>query len=126
MQARKNETVTRRRFLGNAARGGAGASVVAMLPQPAGAALAPPASEGTLPTRQLGRIKHNATVVSFGALYLDQPHGTEVVKRTIDAGVNLMHSSITYRGGRAIRSMGALFTAHRERGENNLSVLYGE
>lgn len=70
------------------------------------------AGEQKLATRVLGRTKLKVTVVSFGGLRLENP---DVLSMAIDRGINLIHTSPGYAGGRSIRAFGEVMKTKRDK-----------
>lgn len=106
------EELTRRAFLQTTTTGAAAAGLGLFGP---GALAAPAAKAGRplLPAGLLGRTKHPVTLISFGAIRLQERIGTRVLKAAIDRGVNLVHTSATYAGGKSVAAIGELFKADK-------------
>ncbi|MHC4445395.1 MAG: aldo/keto reductase [Planctomycetota bacterium] len=66
-----------------------------------------------LPAGVLGRTKYPATLISFGAILIAEKLGTRILKAVIDQGVNLIHTSKSYKGGKSIEAVGRLFKADK-------------
>lgn len=96
-------SLSRREFLRDIAVAGA---TIAGVPLIAGEA------EQKLATRVLGRTKLKVTVVSFGGLRLENP---DVLAMAIDRGINLIHTSPGYAGGRSIRAFGEVMKTKRNK-----------
>ncbi|MCS7253237.1 MAG: aldo/keto reductase [Armatimonadota bacterium] len=96
-------SVSRREFLRDVALYGAAI---------AGGYLVASEGEGKLATRVLGRTKLKVTVVSFGGLRLENP---DVLSMAIDKGMNLIHTSPGYAGGRSIKAFGEVMKTKRSK-----------
>ena len=70
------------------------------------------AGDQKLAKRVLGRTKLEVTVVSFGGLRLENP---DVLSMAIDRGINLIHTSPGYAGGRSIRAFGEVMKTKRDK-----------
>lgn len=104
MSDRSNSDVSRRRFLQSAAAVGAGAGLVGEGDS------AQAAEKAKLPTSVLGQTKLKVTKVSYGSLHTSGGRGGKVLELTVkDAGINMVHSSNTYKNGNAIKAMGKVF-----------------
>jgi uncharacterized protein len=104
MSDQSHASFTRRRFLQGAAAVGIGTVAPAIGAEAAGEAKA------KLPTNPLGRTKLDVTKISYGALNTEgPPRGGQVLKMCIDAGVNMVHVSTSYKGGNSIKAMGDVF-----------------
>lgn len=99
-----NPSLTRRRFLQGAAAVGVGSMTSTLAAEGAGE------SKGKLPTNPLGRTKLDVTRISYGALMTEgPPRGGQILKMCIDAGINMVHVSTSYRNGNSIKAMGDTF-----------------
>lgn len=78
----------------------------------AGGSLIAGEAEQKLATRVLGRTKLKVTVVSFGGLRLEN---ADVLAMAIDRGINLIHTSPGYAGGRSIRAFGEVMKTKRNK-----------
>ncbi len=103
MNDRADTSVTRRRFLQGAA---AAAGIGAVSP---GLAAQTGAGKPKFPTGPLGRTKLQVTKVSYGSLNTAGGGGRALIKATLDAGVNMLHTSSTYKGGNTIKAVGEFF-----------------
>lgn len=110
MSDSQKDNLTRRDFLRtttcSAAAAGMGAFAPAML-------AASQTKKSPLPIGMLGRTKHPATLISFGSILIRKKLGTRILKRLIDSGVNLVHTSPSYQGGKSILSVGDLFRTEK-------------
>lgn len=103
--------LSRRDFLRNTAC--TAAATGAALSSSALAADVPAGKTPALPYGVLGRTKYPVTLVSFGAILIADSIGTRVVKAGIDAGMNLLHTSMTYMKGKSVPAIGELFKANK-------------
>ena len=104
--------VDRRQFLRAAA---GSAALVGVLP----AVLRADESPTTQPakpiaTGTLGRTKFPTSSVSFGAIRIKPPAGIQLLKRAVDAGMNLIHTAPGYGGGSSVAAIGAFFKQYPE------------
>ncbi len=90
---------------------GFGAMAPALWGAPAETQPAP--AKPLLPFGVLGKTKHPVTLVSFGAILLQDRTGARGLKAAIDAGVNLVHTSATYGRGKSVEAVGGLFKAEK-------------
>jgi predicted aldo/keto reductase-like oxidoreductase len=105
MNDQSNPSLTRRRFLQGAAAVSAGAMTSGLM-----AEAQTEAGTGKLPTNPLGRTKLNVTRITYGALNMEgPPRGGQVLKLAIDAGINMVHVSSSYKMGNSIKAMGETF-----------------
>ncbi|MBN1346484.1 MAG: aldo/keto reductase [Phycisphaerae bacterium] len=112
MSDQSNMDVTRRGFLRSAAAVGMG-SVAAGLSGRVGAAEAK-APAAQLPTNPLGaRTKLNVTRVSYGSLNTSGGRGSQLLQMVVEAGVNMVHNSSSYKNGNAIDAMGKVFDKNK-------------
>jgi len=110
MDRTNGHNLTRRAFLRTTTRGAAAAGFAALHPNILSAQSTQPATQPAGPPRGiLGRTGHPVTLISFGAILLRDQMGTRVLKLAIDRGVNLVHTSQTYGGGRSVEAIGRLF-----------------
>jgi len=115
MSTKHHISLTRRTFLRNTAIGVAGTGVGAVSPALWGAPAQtqPAQAKPILPFGKLGKTKHPVTLISFGAILLQDRTSTRVLKAAIDAGVNLVHTSATYNRGKSVEAVGNLFKADK-------------
>jgi predicted aldo/keto reductase-like oxidoreductase len=106
MNDQSNHDVTRRRFLQGAAAVSLG-SVASSF----GAEAAE--EKGKLPTSTLGKSKLKVTKVSYGSLNTSGGGGKALLKATIEAGINMVHTSSTYNNGNTIKAVGAFFDQNK-------------
>jgi len=57
----------------------------------------------------LGKTGLKVSVVGFGAIRIRPGAGTRVLRMAIDAGINVLHTSHGYGGGRSVRAIAQLF-----------------
>ncbi len=112
-----HDPVSRRDFLRTTT---CGAAAVGFGPLAAGSLAAPAASQPAttfkkppLPYGKLGRTGLPVTLISFGAIRISERLGTRITKALIDSGVNLVHTSASYVGGRSILAIADLFKAEK-------------
>jgi len=108
----KNE-LTRRDFLRTTTCTAAAAGIGGMAPQVLGKEK-PKYPKPLLPAGRLGRINYPVTLISFGAILISGRQGSRLAKRCIDTGINLIHTSETYQGGKSIRAIGNLFKTDKK------------
>lgn len=97
------EKISRREFFKDVAALGAAFT---------GGAILAGEAEQKLATRVLGRTKLKVTIVSFGGLRLEN---SDVLSMAIDRGINLIHTSPGYAGGRSIRAFGEVMKTKRDK-----------
>jgi len=71
------------------------------------------AQAADMPRRKLGRTGMSVSVLSFGAIQLNSPSHQAVLERAIDQGVNFVHVSPGYQGGKAMEVVGAVMKRKR-------------
>lgn len=104
MNDQSHSSFTRRRFLAGAAAVGVGSMAPSLVAEEAADAKA------KLPTNPLGRTKLDVSRISYGALNTEgPPRGGQMLKLCIDAGINMVHVSSTYRNGNSIKAMREVF-----------------
>lgn len=112
------DRVTRRDLLKTTSCGAAAVGLGAITPammaetpasRPSAAFKKPP-----LPYGKLGRTGLPVTLISFGAIRISEKLGTRICKALIDSGVNLVHTSASYVGGKSIAAVADLFKANKE------------
>lgn len=107
-----HEHLSRRDFLRTTACGAAATGLG--LSTAASGVEGPGGKTPALPYGTLGRTKYPVTLVSFGAILISESVGTRVVKAGIDAGMNLLHTSMTYVKGKSVPAIGELFKADKK------------
>lgn len=113
MTARNGHSPSRREFLRIttcAAAAGVGTAVAQAIGAPASR---PSDKKPLLPHGILGRTGFPVTLVSFGAIKLRDRNHTRVLKLAIDKGVNLLHTSDSYGGGKSIAAVADLFKSDK-------------
>ena len=115
--------LTRRAFLRTTGLTAAAAGMSALAPAYGGPQTQP--ARPLLPHGTLGRTKHPVTLISFGAIKLRDRNHMRVLKLAIDKGVNLVHTSDSYGGGKSIETVGELFRADRQYREKVFLCLKG-
>jgi len=126
MTDKNHDRITRRRLLRTASQGAAAASLAALNPCLLSAPTTQPTTQPTgLPHTTFGRTGHPVTRISFGTILLQEPQGPRVLKLAIDRGINLLHTSETYNGGKSIRAIGALFRSDKRYREKVFLCLKG-
>jgi predicted aldo/keto reductase-like oxidoreductase len=119
MTNRSHESVTRREFLRSTTCGAAAVGLGALAPAAMGARASQPAAadavvkKPVLPYGMLGRTGYPVTLISFGAIRISEKLGTRVLRAGIDAGINLLHSSQVYVGGKSLDCIAELFKADK-------------
>ena len=116
MSISQNDHVSRRDFLRTTTCGAAAAGMTMFNPSLLGGPATQPASQfpkPPLPYGILGKTKYPATLISLGAILLAEKLGTRVLKLAIDRGVNLVHTSESYGGGKSIAAVADLFKADK-------------
>jgi len=103
--------LTRREFLRTTTQAAAVAGLGAIAPAALGAApqSQPQAVKPLLPAGVLGRTKYPVTLVSFGAIKLRDRNHARVLQLAIDKGVNLVHTSDSYGGGKSLQAVADVF-----------------
>ena len=104
--------VDRRDFLKAAASGAAIAGTCPSILAAAETATTQPTKPMAL--SMLGRTKFAVGRVSFGGGGLKPPSGIPLLKAAIDAGVNLVHTSLYYGKGNSVAAIGAFFKQYPE------------
>lgn len=109
------DSVTRRDFLRTTTCGVATVGLgVAAAPTLGQAPASQPAfKKPALPYGKLGRTGFPVTLISFGAIRISEKLGTRISKALIDSGVNLIHTSASYGGGKSIAAVADLFKADK-------------
>jgi len=79
----------------------------------------------SLPYGVLGKTKYPVTLISFGAIKLRDRNHMRVLRLAIDKGVNLVHTSDSYGGGKSIEMVGLLFKADKKYREKVFLCLKG-
>ncbi|MFQ6048516.1 MAG: aldo/keto reductase [Phycisphaerae bacterium] len=102
-------SLSRREFLYTTVGGATSAATLLSWPEAVLAGERPTTRPAELARGVLGKTGHPVTRVSFGAILIQPPQGTQVLKRAIDVGINLVHTSLGYRRGKSCRAIGALF-----------------
>lgn len=117
MSNTSHDSVSRRDFLRTTT---CGAAAVGLGTLAAGSLAAPAASQPAtsfkkppLPYGKLGRTGLPVTLISFGAIRISERLGTRITKALIDSGVNLVHTSASYVGGKSILAIADLFKAEK-------------
>lgn len=111
MSERINEPCSRREFLRTTTRNAAAVGLGAFASSALGGPTTQPSS--ALPAGVLGRTKYPATLISYGAIRIEDQRGSRILKAAIDRGVNLVHTSASYVGGGSVRAVGGLFKADK-------------
>jgi predicted aldo/keto reductase-like oxidoreductase len=101
--ARKNEGVTRRKFVKLAVAGGVAAS--------AGATAWSAATTGSVPTRALGRTGEKVSAIGLGGWHigtggLTGPESIRLIRTAIDSGITFLDNCWDYNGGTSETRMG--------------------
>ncbi|UCD28876.1 MAG: aldo/keto reductase [Planctomycetota bacterium] len=109
-----NDRFTRRNFLEATSRGAAAVGLGGLASSTMPTAKSDESQKPKLPAGVLGRTKYPVTLISFGAILIGEKLGTRILKAAIDQGVNLVHTSKSYRGGRSIEACGRLFKADKK------------
>ncbi len=112
MSQAQHSPLSRRAFLRTTTCTAAAAGIGAIVQRARGATTTQPARP-LLPHGVLGRTKFPVTLVSFGAIKLRDHDHTRVLKLAIDKGVNLLHTSDSYGGGKSIAAVANLFKADK-------------
>ncbi|HVN63663.1 MAG TPA: aldo/keto reductase [Candidatus Binataceae bacterium] len=100
--------ITRRRFLGFAAKLGALSAILGGSRSAAAAAEQP--GGGAMPYRRLGRTGAQVSLIGLGGYHIGQPSdprdGIAIVRAAVDNGINFMDNSWDYNGGESEIRMG--------------------
>jgi len=75
----------------------------------------PAQAAGELPKRKLGRTGLEVTALSFGCIQLSDASHRRVLDYAIDQGINYVHVSPSYTGGKAIGVVGEVMRAKRDK-----------
>ena len=117
MSDSSRDPVSRRDFLRVTTCGAAAAGLGAMTSSAhAESATSKPATafkKPPLPYGKLGRTGYPVTLLSFGAIRISEKLGTRILRAGVDAGVNLVHTSTVYGGGKSILAVADFLKADK-------------
>ncbi len=112
-----HDSVSRRDFLRATTCGAAAAGLGAMTsPAHAESPASRPATtfkKPPLPCGKMGRTGYPVTLISFGAIRISERLGTRILRAAVDAGVNLVHTSTVYAGGKSILAVADFLKADK-------------
>jgi uncharacterized protein len=108
-----SKDVTRRKFLGSLAAGGAAGANLPWLTNLANAA------EGKLPHRTLGRTGASVSILAFGCgsrfmMYKEDDRAVEVLNHAIDLGIDYVDTAAAYGDGKSEIRVGKVMATRRK------------